>query len=185
MNTAVFKSGASTVQHGFTIIELMVVVAIAAILAAFAYPNMQDFISNQRIRAAVTEMQLTLLHARSEAIKRNADVDIKPVGGDWKDGWTVETAASDVLRTVEALNDKITLVCNTDNDVSTESCPSPLTFTRTGRPKKNNSSDTLYEFRLYENANPRVFMRCVGVTLSGKPDIVFDSDNDTTNGCGS
>lgn len=177
------STGQYILQAGFTLLELMVIIAIVGVLSAVALPNMQDFISNQRIRAAVTEMQLSLLHARSEAIKRNDDVSLIPAGGDWTDGWTVEASGPTVLRTVEALNDKITLACNTDNDVSTETCPATLTFERTGRPEK--TTETRYEFRLYESGNQRVSMRCVGVTLSGQPDIVFDHDNDTTNGCNS
>lgn len=174
--------GLDAVQRGFTVIELMIIVAIAGVLSVVAIPYMQDLISNQRVRAAVTEMQLSLLLARSEAIKRNEDVSIVPAGGDWEDGWTVEASGSTVLRTVEALNDKITLACNTDNDVSFETCPATLIFERTGRAKKN-ASETLYEFRLYETGNPRVSMRCVSVTLSGQPDIVLDLDYDSSNGC--
>lgn len=170
-----------TGQQGFTVIELMIVVTIAAILSMVAVPYMRDIIANQRIRAAVTDIQLSLLFARSEAIKRNGDVNIVPTGGNWENGWTVQIAGPVTLRTNDALNEDITVACNTDNDVSTETCPSPLTFELTGRPKK--TTETMFEFRLYEDGNPRVFMRCVSLTLSGQPDIVVDSDQDTTNGC--
>lgn len=169
--------GNRSMQHGFTVIELMIVVTIAAILSMIAVPYMQDLISNQRIRAAVTDMQLSLLFSRSEAIKRNDDVNIVRTGGDWKNGWTVQTTDPTTLRTNDALSDEITVVCNTDGDIATETCPATVTFGRNGRP------DTMIEYRLYEAGNPRVFMRCVSVTLSGQPDIVVDSDQDTTNGC--
>jgi type IV fimbrial biogenesis protein FimT len=163
-------------QSGFTILELMIVVTIAGILAVIAIPYMKDIIANQRIRAAVTDMHLSLLLARSEAIKRNANMNVVRTGGAWTGGWTVQTADTTVLRTNAALSD-VTLECNTDGNVAADVCPPTVTFTRTGRP------NTLIEYRLFENGNPRVFMRCVGVSLSGRPEVKVDGDIDTANGC--
>jgi len=77
---------------GFTLIELMVVVALAAILAAMAAPNFKSFVSGQRVKTAASDFVMTAIFARSEAIKRNTDVTITSVtsgGTGWKDGWTV------------------------------------------------------------------------------------------------
>ena len=57
-------------SRGLTVIELMVTIAVAAILAGVAFPNMSDFIDRQRLVAqtlAISELAQT---ARSEAIKR-------------------------------------------------------------------------------------------------------------------
>jgi len=59
-------------QRAFTIIELMITVAIAAILITVAVPAMQDMVRNNRL---VTQTNLLVSHiqlARSEAIKRSA-----------------------------------------------------------------------------------------------------------------
>lgn len=170
-----------TVQGGFTVIELMIVVAIAAIVSLFAIPEMKDLITNQRVRAAVTDFHLSMLMARSEAIKRNTDVVMTPNSGDWKNGWVVTTTQSGstiTLRNGDALNSKLTIECNTDANTAADTCPANVTFERTGRPT------SLIEFRIYEASNPRVFMRCVSVSLSGLPDIKIDDDLDTSNGCG-
>jgi type IV fimbrial biogenesis protein FimT len=79
--------------RGFTLIELMVVVALAAILAAIAAPSFKSFVSGQRVKTAASDFAMAAILARSEAIKRNADVTITAVTpGDatgWEDGWTV------------------------------------------------------------------------------------------------
>jgi type IV fimbrial biogenesis protein FimT len=77
---------------GFTLIELMVVVALAAILAAMAAPSFKSFVSGQRVKTAASDFAMAAILARSEAIKRNADVTITSVTAGatgWKDGWTV------------------------------------------------------------------------------------------------
>lgn len=89
-------------RQGFTLIELMATVAIAAILMSVGTPYFREFILGHRIRAAAEDLMSTLFYARSEAIKRNADITIAPAAGGWKNGWTV-TAGASVLSRHEAL----------------------------------------------------------------------------------
>jgi len=82
--------------RGFTAVELMTVLALVALLAAVALPALADVVTNQRLRAAGTDMMSSLLMARSEAIKRNAAVQVVPVtGDDWRSGWRVATVGTD------------------------------------------------------------------------------------------
>lgn len=83
--------------RGFTLIELMVVVALAAIMAALAAPSFKSFVSGQRVKTAASDFVMTAIFARSEAIKRNADVTITSVTSGatgWKDGWTVAVGST-------------------------------------------------------------------------------------------
>lgn len=61
---------------GFTLLELMVTIAVVAILAAVAYPNMTALINSQRLSATTNELIAGLQIARGEAIRRNARVSL-------------------------------------------------------------------------------------------------------------
>ena len=81
--------------NGITIVELIIALAIAAILSAIAVPSFTNIIQDNRLAIQVNELQASLSFARSEAIKRNNYVttcrssDGKNCIGDWTDGWIV------------------------------------------------------------------------------------------------
>ncbi len=81
--------------RGFTAIELVIVMAIITVLAALALPDLSNLLVNQRLRSAGTDLMSSLIVARSEAIKRNGPVEIRPVSGtDWTKGWVVSATAN-------------------------------------------------------------------------------------------
>ena len=65
-------------QSGFTLTELMITIAIGAILAAVAIPNFSGYVGNSRIVAQTNEIIGTVNRARSEAMKRNELVIVCP-----------------------------------------------------------------------------------------------------------
>lgn len=83
---------------GFTIIELLIVMAIAGVLAVIAVPSMRDMVYNMRLRSANGLIISDLNLARGEAIKRNTRVLICvrnaagtdcAAGTNWQAGWVV------------------------------------------------------------------------------------------------
>jgi type IV fimbrial biogenesis protein FimT len=160
-------------NSGFTLVELMVAVSIAGILVTIGLPSMRDLMANQRVKTAASDMHLSLLLARSEAIKRNANIDIV----DTTAGWDVRVQSdSSVLRSQD-LNTGVTINCDTDNDGTADTCPASITFTRTGRPT------SYIEFRMFVSGNTNVITRCVSLRLSGIPQVSLDDDSDSANGC--
>ncbi len=82
---------------GFTLVELLVTLAVAAILLAAAAPDFSDLVSRNRRDATVYRLIGDLQFARSEAIKRGTRVSVcgartdgaEGCGPDWAGGWTV------------------------------------------------------------------------------------------------
>jgi type IV fimbrial biogenesis protein FimT len=66
-------------QRGFTIVELMITVAVLAILLAFAVPSMTDFYDRKRLISQTEAISNLIQLARSEAIKHSADTDPKTI----------------------------------------------------------------------------------------------------------
>jgi type IV fimbrial biogenesis protein FimT len=61
-------------SRGLTLIELMVVVAVAAVILAIAVPSMREFMVRQRVKAINAELVNDLQFARSESITRKDTV---------------------------------------------------------------------------------------------------------------
>jgi type IV fimbrial biogenesis protein FimT len=67
-------TGAASRARGFTIVELMITVAVAAILLIIAVPSFRNIINSNRLTTATNTLVNALNTARMEAIKRNASV---------------------------------------------------------------------------------------------------------------
>lgn len=63
-------------QRGFTLLEMMIAIALLAALLSFGIPNFRDFIRNARMAAAANDVLADMNFARSEAIKRRVAVTL-------------------------------------------------------------------------------------------------------------
>lgn len=92
---------ASAASGGFTLVELMAVVAIAAILGSLAVPSFRNLLLNQRLAAASSNFAAALSLARTEAIQRSQKVHVGALeGSDWSSGWVVQAGAEDAIYTL-------------------------------------------------------------------------------------
>jgi type IV fimbrial biogenesis protein FimT len=139
---------------GFSLIELMFAVVVLVILGTIAAPNMYDMVLNSRVRAAASDLYGTLIAARSEAIKRNADVDIVP-DTDWN-GWRV-TAGGTTLKQQDAYPATVAIA----------GPAATVTYRRDGRL----DGTANVTFTLSVTDRPDLKTRTVSVDLSGRPNV--------------
>lgn len=144
---------------GFTLTELMVVLAIVGILAMIAVPSFNSLVQSQRVKNAGFELYSSLALARSEAIKRNSDVTIATTtNANGELSWDI-TAGSAVIRNqdpIKGIAIDITGLPGTD-----------VVYHRNGRP----ASTATFEIDALGAAVPTPFVRCLTIELSGMPRI--------------
>ena len=78
--------------RGFSLPELLIVTAIAAILLGVAVPDLAALLRAQQLRTATNDLFGAIGLARAQAIARNERVRLMPrdaAGADWAQGWTV------------------------------------------------------------------------------------------------
>jgi len=70
---------------GFTLVELMIVVAIVGIVATIAVPSFQDTLERNRLKEAVESLKSDLMFAKTEAIKQSKNIRVTLIksGTDW------------------------------------------------------------------------------------------------------
>lgn len=100
-------------SRAFTLIELMITLAILATLLAIAAPSFRDLIQSNRTQTIANDLTTALQFARSEAVKRGVRVDICrrnlnvcADAADWGNGWLVKVNGGAVLRVWEAVGDQ-------------------------------------------------------------------------------
>lgn len=165
-------------HRGFTLLEMLIAIAIVAVLAALALPSFSTMISTQRLKTASYDLQTALWLAKSEAVKRRGGVEVQRVGT-WAGGWRVVNGGT-TLREAGPLNG-IQVTPSVDSV--------PVIFRRDGRletgasPASMGSNATSVWWRLSVPEKPSVAGRCVSVDLSGMISVRVDADGDISNGC--
>lgn len=126
--------------EGLSLIEMLVVVAIVAILAATGIPSFNEWIQNTQIRTAAESIASGLQTARAEAIRRSTPVEFTLTGngGAGETGWQiVERNTGDILQSAPAgEGSRNATLATTPGDART------LTFSSLGRALDSNADAT-------------------------------------------
>ena len=92
MNCAPKKYTGLKQTKGITLIELIITMAMVAILIGYGLPRLTGTSQSSRLTAAINTLSGDLAFARSEAVTRAVTVRVvSNNGGDWSTGWIVET----------------------------------------------------------------------------------------------
>ncbi|MCC5869836.1 MAG: GspH/FimT family pseudopilin [Gammaproteobacteria bacterium] len=102
---------------GFTLIELMIAIAVLAILVTVALPSFRTVIEGNRAATLANEVITALSYARAEAIRRGAPVTLCASADqascanstDWAAGWILVDESNVLIRTWSQIPDSVTL----------------------------------------------------------------------------
>lgn len=100
-------------QKGFTLLELMLVIALLATLAAIAMPSYRSFVDRQKVRSVLNEWQSTFYFAQKEAMRLKAPVIFcgssdgvtckpSPDTADFSEGWIVVSGSKVLQENVQS-----------------------------------------------------------------------------------
>ena len=160
---------------GFTLIELMLTLAIAAILITLAIPNFRDTMQNNRAYTQSNSLLTALNITRSEATKKRMDVFICSStvattctteanccngGADWSTGWVVVDDNDNIIQRWESLDGEPTLAGPDHSDGDNK-----MFYAATGRSSMAPTFNCIYD-RCTGNNNYSVV-----VSASGRPSV--------------
>lgn len=108
------RSQAKARTRGFTLVELMVVIAMIAILASLAAPSWRQLLARNAIRTAVNDLGASFQFARSEAVRLNSAITVcassdgaSCADTGFENGWIVKTGTQVSATTDQLLQDTL------------------------------------------------------------------------------
>jgi type IV fimbrial biogenesis protein FimT len=151
---------------GFTLVEMLMSVAVVAILLVIGIPSFRFVTNSNRIAAEINGLLGDMQYARSEAIKEGQPITVCvstnatscAIGNNnWQNGWIVLNAATNVILRVQ------TTFSSSDTFVATNTI-SAVTFNREGYA---NGIPNGTSIKLHDSTNTHNWTRCLSINLTG------------------
>lgn len=76
-------------ETGFGLVEVLVVLIVAAVVTAIAIPSLQSVRVSSDVRSVASELAAAIALARTQAVTLRVDVKLSPLDDDWSKGWEV------------------------------------------------------------------------------------------------
>ncbi len=163
---------------GFTLVELLIVVAIAAILLVVGVPSLNEFMADQHVRTVVSDIASDFAFARVKAVESSRRAHIEKTGVNWTNGWRIYVDLNDnnaydageQVKMFDGLSGTIR-VCTNVADFATDIIFRPDgRVVRTGVPTVN---DGVYVIDQMGSADPtKVKIRGIIFELDGRAHVV-------------
>ena len=159
---------------GFTLLELLITLSIAAILLAVGVPSFVTFIDNNRATSQANDLLYSFNMARSEATKRGVEVRVVAVSGsNWSAGWNLVADTnndSDYLDNSDILMQWQALTGNGSLAVVATNSPTDtyVAFTSRGTLSPSNAS---FVFTLEPGDCDAVDSRIISLQPSGRTSV--------------
>lgn len=124
---------------GFTLVELMITVAVLAVVLAIAVPSFSAMINRNQLVSTANEISATMNLARMEAIRRNRRVEICPSadgtscsGSNWSRMVVREAAAGTLIRDVQIVGTGVNITASSNVATNNRFGFLPTGFARIG-----------------------------------------------------
>lgn len=156
---------------GFTLVELLITIAIVAMLSAVALPSLDNFLVKLRVDNEISEIQRLLLTARNNAINTGKNTTICPLksSGTACTGSSVWTGAIGVLTEDGVIREKAAINANDSLLFGF----TDITYTATGQTTANRASTFRYCPKGHTDLN-----RGIEIAINGRAYITTDTDSD-------
>ena len=168
-------------KNGFSLIELMLLLAIIAVISTIAVPAWKNILKKQELNGQINSLVAMIYLARSEAIKRNQIVTIchsqdqQSCGGSWSEGWLMfaDNNADGHRDNTESRLAAGTIMDGYQLSWSAFGPTSYMRFMRNGLTSAHNGT-----FKLCAENNDARFAKAVIISKTARVRLSLDTDRD-------
>ena len=167
-------------KRGFTLVEVIVAIAVVAIISAIALPSMSSFLVKMRVDNEISEIQRLLLTARNMAINTGKNTTVCPLSGgacttNWHNEISVFTNSDNSLATnnnFAAPDELVKIKDGIKSGDKLQYTQQSIIYTPDGRLLTTSAN---FSYCPKNNAD---YSRGISISLSGRSYTSSDTDND-------